>query len=647
MWWLSVLLARFQNEVQGSEMFMTAKRSVKTGLVASAVVSSWTIAATLLTSSTWCYEFGVSGAYFYGAGATVQIFIFSIAAMELKRRAPGAHTFLELARIRYGKAGHIVFIVYSTIYAIINCVNILVGGSAVFTALTGMHVVAGVWLLPVGVVIYTLTGGIKATILTDYSHTVIIYAMVLAGLFIVYTDSDVLGSPDIVYDRLRAAAKIAPVAGNAGGEYLTMSSESGVLLGVVFWCAVFGTTIDVQLFQKAITADPAATLPGYMIGGLSWFSVPFCLATTFGLAARAMQGLPQMHTITATDIAQGLAMPYAAQALMGTGGAIFVLIMVFMACTAGFSADIVSVAAVFTYDVYGAYIKPNASGRELLRTCHLAVVIWSVCMAIIATGITRTTIGVNYLVTCMGVFTSCAVFPFYATTLWERQNKAAVITAPILGSLIGIACWLGSAYALHGAATIATTSQIIPLIIGNGVSLLSGAIISIVCTFAFGRDDFDWSRAQTEIHIADDSDVKGLTAEQVAQERSHETLTPEQDLALRRGKVKAIIIATVLCLIFVIIWPMPMYGTKYVFSRGFFKFWVALTFLWAFGAALTITIMPLVEGRKTIKLFVNMMFLGKKPVTSTEGVVVDGSDSSGHRNSGQEVKDARAGEKAL
>ena len=166
--------------------------------------------------------------------------------------------------------------------------------------------------------------------------------MVLAGLFVVYTHSDTLGSPDKVYDLLREAAKTAPVAGNKNGEYLTMRSESGVLLGVVFWCAVFGTTIDVQLFQKAITADPVATLPGYMIGGLAWFTIPFCLATTFGLAARALQGTPHMHTITADDISKGLALPYAAQALMGTGGSIFVLIMVFMACTSGFSADIVS-----------------------------------------------------------------------------------------------------------------------------------------------------------------------------------------------------------------------------------------------------------------------------------------------------------------
>lgn len=46
---VSIFLARYMAEVQTSEMFMTAKHSVKTGLVASAVVSSWTIAATLLS----------------------------------------------------------------------------------------------------------------------------------------------------------------------------------------------------------------------------------------------------------------------------------------------------------------------------------------------------------------------------------------------------------------------------------------------------------------------------------------------------------------------------------------------------------------------------------------------------------------------
>jgi Na+/proline symporter len=108
MWGIAALLAKFGNEVQGSEMFMTAKRSIGTGLVASAVVSGWTIAATLLTSTSWAYSYGVSGAYYYGAGASVQIFVFAVAAVELKRRAPAAHTFLEISKLRYGKAGHTI-----------------------------------------------------------------------------------------------------------------------------------------------------------------------------------------------------------------------------------------------------------------------------------------------------------------------------------------------------------------------------------------------------------------------------------------------------------------------------------------------------------------------------------------------------------
>lgn len=169
MWAVAKVLARFRNEVQGTEMFYTARHTIKSGFLASSVVSSWTIAATLLTSTTWTFEFGVSGAYFYGAGACVQIFLFAVAALSLKRIAPGAHTMLELAKLRYGPAGHWVQICFSTVYQAFNCICILVGASAVYSAMTGMNPIAVCFLLPVGVVIYTLTGGIKATVLTGTS----------------------------------------------------------------------------------------------------------------------------------------------------------------------------------------------------------------------------------------------------------------------------------------------------------------------------------------------------------------------------------------------------------------------------------------------------------------------------------------------
>lgn len=239
-----------------------------------------------------------------------------------------------------------------------------------------MSVIAGVFLLPVGVIIYTLLGGIKATFLTDYIHTIIIYAMVLTGMFICYTTSDVLGSPDRVYELLVEAAKVTPVTGNAEGSFLTMRSESGVLLGVVFWTAIFATTIDVQLFQKAIAAAPEAALPGYMIGGLSWFAIPFCLATTFGLAARALEMTPDWPTypdpMTADQIAQGLAFPFAVQALMGTGGAVFVV--------SHKIANVLCAALMFsqaTHGIYGLYLG-FLSRCRLHRSCFHIRRLWDV-----------------------------------------------------------------------------------------------------------------------------------------------------------------------------------------------------------------------------------------------------------------------------
>lgn len=161
-------LSRYMNEIQDSEMFMTAKHSVKTGLTASAVVSSWTIATTLLTSTSYGYRYGVSGPFWYGAGACVQILLFSVAAVELKRKAPNAQTFLQVVKVRYGRSVHLLYTAYSFIYQTITTVNLLVGGSAVYASITGVNRDAICYLFPIGVVIYTLMGGIKATFITDW-----------------------------------------------------------------------------------------------------------------------------------------------------------------------------------------------------------------------------------------------------------------------------------------------------------------------------------------------------------------------------------------------------------------------------------------------------------------------------------------------
>ncbi|KAJ4172105.1 hypothetical protein NW754_007703 [Fusarium falciforme] len=239
-------LKRYFSEVQDSEMYLTAKRSIKAGLIASSVVSSWTLSATLLTSTTFGYSYGIASTFWYGAGCSVPILTFAVLAIELKRKAPNAHTFLELVKHRYGAPGHIVLAVYSLIYQIFIAVNLLVGGADVFHLVTGMNKIAVCFLFPLGVCIYTLFGGIKATFLTEWVHTVIIYIIMLASMFVMYTTSDHVGSPGRMWELLKDASEIRPVEGNAGGELLTMRSFYGGLVGLIFLGGGFSATVDSQ-----------------------------------------------------------------------------------------------------------------------------------------------------------------------------------------------------------------------------------------------------------------------------------------------------------------------------------------------------------------------------------------------------------------
>lgn len=85
-----------------TEMFITANRSVGTGLTASAVISSWLWSTAILGSSLVGYSYGISGPFWFAAGCSPMIVFFALLGMVCKMRIPEAHTLLEIVRIRYG-----------------------------------------------------------------------------------------------------------------------------------------------------------------------------------------------------------------------------------------------------------------------------------------------------------------------------------------------------------------------------------------------------------------------------------------------------------------------------------------------------------------------------------------------------------------
>ncbi|KAF9875441.1 urea transporter [Colletotrichum karsti] len=661
-------LKRYNYELQTSEMFTTAGRSLKSGLVASSVLSTWTWAATLLQSTAVAYKYGVSGPVWYASGATVQIILFATVAIELKRRAPNAHTFLEVIKARYGPATHCVYIVFCCFCNILGMVNgylwssptnwklvtamLLTGGSAVIQNLTGAPVAASVFLFPIGVVVYTLFGGIKATFITDYINGLVIIVIIFVFAFAVYSTNEILGSPGRVWEILTELAAERPQAGNAGGSYLTMRSQGGVEFFIINLCGNFGTVfLDNGYYNKAIAASPVDALPGYVMGGVSWFAVPWLTATTMGLAGLALERYDiwpsYPNRMASADVDAGLVLPTVAVALLGKGGAVATLILAFMAIMSTYSSELIAVSSICTYDIYKTYFNPSATGKQLMRINYIGMGVFALVMAGLATGFNYIGISMGYLYLMMGVIISSAVLPATLTLLWAGQSWAAATFSPIIGFVLSMTAWLVTTKIKYGELSVESTGANTPMLAGNLTSLLAPVVFIPLLTFIppFRPQNYDW-QSMLNISQGDDhdlTDAANMDVENVPRERT-ETLSVDGDadekMKLDRAAKIARWLTVGVTLILLILWPMPLYGSGYVFSKPFFTGWVVVGITWLFASVIMVVFLPIFESRSTVVRTTRMMFKdllgmrggkaiseGRSPGSSTPPEVTEKADT--------------------
>ncbi|KAI0786264.1 Na+/solute symporter [Abortiporus biennis] len=637
---LTTLQAKFSKySPSSSEEFTSASRSVKPGLVCCGIVSAWTWSATLLQSSTAAYTFGVSGPWWYGVGGTIQLAFFAMVAAKVKMNANGAHTFLEIVKTRFGTAAHLLFTFYAFLCIMVVCGSLLLGGAATVNALTGMNIIAACFLLPIGIAVYVVFGGLRATFICDWAHTIILFIVIYLFIGRTYGTSPELGSVSRMYELLAQAAIEAPVVGNQNGSYLTMKSNQGMVFGAATILSGFaGVFCDQGYWQRAIASAPKSTTKAYMLGGLSWFAVPWAFASCLGLAARALLHNPKFPTypnpLSASQTSAGLAAPAAAAVVMGKGGAVAVLLVVFMAVTSAASAELIGVSSLFRdlsdplYSLYRTYLRPKASGDEIVRVSHYFICFWAVWMGAWATILNKASIDLGWLFYVQGVVLSPAVIPIGLTVTWSKLSKAGVFCGCIIGAILGMLAWMIGCWKIFGVINIANLAQPYSAVCSGLTGLLFSGIITVtVSLWRPANYDFKGTRA---IAVYDTSNLdlenevdQSITPTDKAQsdaEHGDKDKDPEKAITedvvevypvviISGGEVvdlttlqsvfkRATLYSIILTLIVAIIVPIPMFFSHYVFSVGFFKFWIACTIIWVALSGIFCIILPLWESRE-------------------------------------------------
>lgn len=181
-----------------------------------------------------------------------------------------------------------------------------------------------------------------------------------------------------------------------------------------------------------------------------------------GVSLQTTKGLPYWPVtggITTYQIDNALIFPYAAEAVMGTGGAVAVVIMVFMAVTSSFSAEIIAHASIVTFDLYQPYINPKATDKQLKAVSHISLVGFSLLIASFCTGLHYSGLSMGWVLEFSGVILGAQVFPItLALTSAHVSPVYASIAGPI-GTIVGVVGWLAAAKGMYGEVTVTTTFE--------------------------------------------------------------------------------------------------------------------------------------------------------------------------------------------
>merc|ERR1719253_1760957 len=468
------------------------------------------------------------------------------------------------------------------------------------------------FLIPWGVILYTSAGGLKATFMASYLHTTIIFGILITMMTMVYIK---VYSSDQIFDFLDQTVSYTaeqctniysengdgvdsfylnadggknmacgPVSSNAEGSYLTMVGN----FGTVF--------VDQSYWQSAIAARPSSAAKGYLLGGICWFAIPFSLATSLGLASTAL-----MLPIDAGEAGSGLVPPAVADHLLGQAGSALILIMLFMATVSTGSAESIAVSSLIAYDIYREYFNPEATGKQILMVSRIVIVAFGIFMGLFSIVLKVIGLNLGWVYLFMGICIGSAVIPLWNMMTWDKASGKGAVIAAWSGLCLAVAGWLIGAKIQSDEISVATLGTNEAMLSGNLIAILSSGLIHYVYSKFIDPQDFDFSTLDANIHLVE-QDLSGLGAEQ----QDKDELRRAKRWITRRGYL--------LTFVLVIVWPLLSIPAR-VFTKEYFAFWVLVSVAWGFGAAITITSLPLFESQTEIgRVFSGMLnkLMGKE-----------------------------------
>jgi urea-proton symporter len=443
--------------------YVLAGRRVGLALGTATVMATWVTSNTTMAAPQLALQMGIWGMIGYSLGS-VGLFMFAPLARRIRRLMPAGYTSGDFVRLRYGNVAWRVFLLISLFYSLGWLVSMGMAGGILIHALTGIPYHYGMTVILSICVGYTLLGGLRAVIGTDFIQALLILtgAVIIAILAI-----SEIGLETIHASVLEERPELLNLLMPASIMFLFNNLLFGV--GEIFHSNVW--------WSRAFAFREGVGFRACILAGILWAPIPI-VAGFIALATPAL-GL----NVPAADMVG----PMVAAKILGTTGAVLVLIMVFAALSSSLDSLLAATSILIVEDIYRRHLKPGASAAEMRRATAriivgLGMLTWILCAPRLTT--------LAELLYFTGAFVASTIWPIAAGLFWRRANAAGAVVGMILGSGAGLYSYF-------------TVGFYVAALVGAAVSMTSVIAASLLKPAHF---DF---RALQEVHPAAAEPVPG------------------------------------------------------------------------------------------------------------------------------------------
>ncbi|MAY03464.1 MAG: urea transporter [Gammaproteobacteria bacterium] len=415
---------------------MLAGRNVGLAFASATAMATWVTSNTTMTAPQLTYQLGVWGMIGYSLGA-IGLLLFAPLAGRIKALLPHGFTSGDFIRERYGVMAWRIFLIISMCYAMGWLISLGMAGGILVNALSGLNYHLGMSVIMFVCVSYTLLGGLRAVIATDFVQTIIILLGVITIAFLVI---DNIGFETLHENLQQEHPMLLSLVFPAAIMFLFNNLFFGV--GEIFHSNVW--------WSRAFAFRVNTGTKAYLIGGLLWLPIPV-VAGFIALAA------PSMGLIVPSADMVG---PMVAGQILGTTGAVIVFIVIFSALASSLDSLLAATSDLITQDLYRGHINKGASDDHCYKVSKyiilgLGLLTWLLCLPRITT--------LASLLYFTGAFVASAIWPIVFGLYYRWTSGIAASLAMLAGTVIGLVAYFQIGF--YVAALVSSAVSLVVIVV--------------------------------------------------------------------------------------------------------------------------------------------------------------------------------------